>query len=128
MPEAVIVKTFHIDGAGARPDGTGSGFGWVRLGTNKQRIKRVDGLTNNQAEYRGLISVLEFLAVGSCALIRTDSQLLCEQFNRRWAVNDPHLARLLSDARELIREKKIDVEVRWISREENVAGKLLDRG
>jgi ribonuclease HI len=128
MVEVVQIKVFHIDGAGARPDGTGSGFGWVRLGTDKQRVRWVDGLTNNQAEYRGLISVLEYLAVGSCALIRTDSQLLCEQFNHRWAVNDPQLLGLLSDARDLIGEKELDIEVRWIPREENVAGKLLDRG
>jgi ribonuclease HI len=98
------------------------------LGTDKQRVKRVDGLTNNQAEYWGLIAVLQYLAEGSCAVIRTDSQLLCEQFNSRWAVNDAQLLALLSDARKLIREKKLDIDVRWIPREENVAGKLLDRG
>jgi hypothetical protein len=31
-------KTFYIDGAGAKPDGTGSGFGWVRADTDETRV------------------------------------------------------------------------------------------
>jgi ribonuclease HI len=120
-------KTFHIDGAGSRPDGTGSGFGWVRLDRNEQRIKWIAGLTCNEAEYRGLLSVLKHLAPGSTAIINTDSQLVCEQFNCRWAVRDPDLRALLQKARDLIEDKELSVQVRWIPREENLAGKLLDR-
>jgi ribonuclease HI len=121
------VKRFHIDGAGPRPDGTGSGFGWVRLDRDHQQIKRMDGLTSNQAEYRGLISVLKYLAPGSNARIYTDSQLVCEQFNNRWRVYNPELRALLERARDLIEEKELTVCVKWIPREENLAGKLLDR-
>jgi ribonuclease HI len=124
----VAVKRFHIDGAGARPDGTGSGFAWVRLGTERQRVHREDGLTNNAAEYRALLSVLRYLAAGRRARIFTDSQLVCEQYNGRWAINDPKLVTLLTQARDLIEDKELEIEVRWIPREENVAGKLLDRG
>src|ERR1039458_6284472 len=91
------LKIFHIDGAGARPDGTGSGFAWARIGTEKQSIKRVEGLTNNEAEYRALLAVLKYLAEGSRARIFTDSQLVCQQFNGNWAVNDDKLATLLAD-------------------------------
>jgi|ERR1019366_3905761 ribonuclease HI len=121
------LKVFHVDGAGARPDGTGSGFAWVRIGTEKQRVKRVDGLTNNEAEYRALLAVLKYLAEGSRARIFTDSQLVCEQFNGRWAVNDPKLIDLLSRARDLIENKSLHVEVAWIPRGQNEAGKLLER-
>ena len=120
---------FHIDGAGSRPDGTGSGFGWVRLDRNEheQRIKWIAGLTSNQAEYRGLLSVLKYLPPGSTAIISTDSQLVCEQFNGRWAARDPGLRDLLQRAHRIIEEKELEVQVRWIPREENLAGKLLDR-
>jgi ribonuclease HI len=121
------MKTFHIDGAGPRPDGTGSGFAWVRLDRDEERVRRVDGLTNNQAEYRGLIAVLKYLSPGSSARIHSDSQLVCEQFNDRWAVHDPDLRALLQKARDLIESKELSVQVRWIPREENLAGKLLDR-
>jgi ribonuclease HI len=121
------VKLFHIDGAGQRPDGRGSGYAWVRLGTDKQRIQRVHGWTNNEAEYRALLSVLKYLADGSRAKIFTDSQLVCQQFNGRWAVNDPKLIPLLSRARDLIENKSLQVEVAWIPRGQNEAGKLLER-
>jgi ribonuclease HI len=121
------LKIFHIDGAGSRPGGTGSGFAWVRIGTAKQRIKRVDGWTNNESEYWALVSVLKYLAGGSRAKIYTDSQLVCQQFNGRWAVNDSKLMSLLSVARELIQDKSLDIEVKWIPRELNSAGKLLER-
>lgn len=41
----------HVDGAGARPDGKGSGFAWIEEGTGKRHVCRQDGLTNNEAEY-----------------------------------------------------------------------------
>src|ERR1700730_9023462 len=91
----VHCKTFHIDGAGARPGGSGSGFAWVRLDRDEQGLRGVDGMTSHQAEYRGLLSVLKYLSPGSSARIHTDSQLLCEQFNDRWAVHDPDLRDLL---------------------------------
>ena len=121
------LKVFHVDGAGRRPDGTGSGLAWVRLGTEKQRIKWVDGWTNNEAEYQALNSVLKYLADGSRAHIYSDSQLVCQQFAGRWKVNDPKLNTLLSTARDLIKSKSLQVEVRWIPRERNFAGKLLER-
>lgn len=121
------MKTFHIDGAGMRPDGTGSGFAWVQIGTEEQRIYRVDGLTNHAAEYRALISVLKHLARCNRARIFTDSQLVCEQFNGRWSINDPKLIRLLDRVEDLIEEKELEIDVKWIPRNENVAGKLLER-
>jgi ribonuclease HI len=120
------MKQFHIDGSGSRPDGTGSGFAWVRIGTEEQRVYRVDGLTNNQAEYRALLSVLKHLNYGNEARIFTDSQLVCQQFNRRWSINDPKLIRLLDRAEELIEDKQLEIDVQWIPREQNVAGKLLE--
>jgi ribonuclease HI len=125
--ENLARKVFHIDGAGERPDGTGSGFAWVRLDRDEDRVRYTDGLTNNQAEYRGLIAVLKYLLPGSSAQILTDSQLVCEQFNNRWAVHDPDLRALLQKARDLIEDKELEIRVRWIPRGENLAGKLLDR-
>jgi ribonuclease HI len=121
------LKSFHIDGAGQRPDGSGSGFAWVRLGTDKQRVKRIDGLSNNQSEYRALLAVLRYVAEGSNVRICTDSMLVAEQFAGRWAVNNPELAKLLSTARELIEDKSLRVEVQWIPRQQNEAGRLLEK-
>jgi ribonuclease HI len=121
------LKLFHIDGAGQRPDGTGSGYAWVRIRTGQEYLKRIDGLTNNVAEYRGLLAVLRHVTEGSHVEICTDSMLVAQQFSGNWAVNDPKLVRLLSAARELIADKDLTVQVTWISREENAAGKVLER-
>ena len=79
------MKTFHIDGAGAGPDGLNSGYAFVYLGTGIQRVRRNDGMTNNQAEYSGLIAVLKYVAAGSQVSIYTDSELVCKQFSGQYA-------------------------------------------
>jgi ribonuclease HI len=120
-------KEFHIDGGGCGPDGRGSKYAFVRLGTEKQFIKRKDNLTNNEAEYYALRAVIRYLAEDSRALISTDSQIVSQQFAGKWAVRDEKLAELLSRIRELIELKHLHIEVVWIPRGQNMAGKLLER-
>jgi ribonuclease HI len=117
----------HCDGAGCRPDGKGSGFGWIQPKTRQQHVERIDGLTNNQAEYRALISALNAIPDGSTAHILTDSQLMWSQFIGAYNVRDPELAELLSQVRTLIKEKKLTIVLQWVPRERNLAGKLLKR-
>jgi len=121
------VKRFYIDGSGEGPDGKGSGWAWVYVDRDKQQIERIDGLTSNEAEYRALIGVLLYVSRGSSVLIFTDSALVANQFNGKFRVQEPRLKRLLDEVRELVKERELDVEVKWIPRTENLAGKLLDR-
>ena len=121
------IKRFHIDGAGQRPDGKGSGYAWVWLGTGKQGIKWQDRLSSNAAEFQALLMVLRFVANGSHLEIFSDSTLLVQQFTGAWSVNDPKLAALLLAARDLIDGKDLEVAVKWIPRELNLAGKILER-
>jgi ribonuclease HI len=121
-------KRFYIDGAGADPNGLNSGYAFVYVGRDIQRVRRNDGMTNNQAEYSGLIAVLKYVAAESEVLIFTDSELVCKQFCGQYAVRDRKLKELLETARQLVKEKELYVEVHWILREANLAGRLLDRG
>jgi ribonuclease HI len=114
-----------FDGAGCRPDGKGSGYAWLRPDTGQQHVERMDGLTNNQAEYRALVSALEQLSDGSKADMFCDSLLLESQFNGRFRIKDPDLAALLGTARELIQYKKLTINLQWIPRAKNLAGRLL---
>jgi ribonuclease HI len=123
----VKTKHFYIDGAGQGPDGCGSGWAWVYGDQNLQRVRRIDHLTNNEAEYHGLIAALKYVSRGSSVLILTDSQLVCSQFAGKFRVKEPRLKRLLDQAKRLMEERNLQVELKWIPREENVAGKLLDR-
>jgi ribonuclease HI len=122
------VKKFYIDGSGQGPDGKGSGWAFVYEDRNLERVKRIDHLTNNEAEYHALIAVLNYVSRGSCVLIFTDSALVSNQFTGKYRVTKPRLKQLLDEAKDLIEERSLDVEVRWIPRESNLAGKLLDRG
>jgi ribonuclease HI len=117
--------TVFVDGAGSRPDGTGSGFAWICTSTKERRIEHVPGLTNNQAEYRAFIAALTALADGAHAEVFSDSQVLCCQFDGTYKVHDPDLSDLLSQAQSLIKEKKLSVTLQWVPRARNLAGKLL---
>jgi ribonuclease HI len=114
-----------FDGAGCRPDGKGSGYAWLRRDTGEKHVQRIDGLTNNEAEYRAFVAVLESLPEGSKAELFSDSLLLDSQFHGKYRVKDPDLAGLLGTAHELIRHKKLTVNLQWIPRTKNLAGKLL---
>ncbi|MGA2647834.1 MAG: reverse transcriptase-like protein [Candidatus Sulfotelmatobacter sp.] len=120
-------KIFYVDGAGADVHGKGSGFAWVRKDKEKQRVQWIDGLTNNEAEYWALIDVLRYLARGSHAVIFTDSQLVAYQFSGHYRAHKPQLQLLLSRVNTIICEKRLEIEVRWIPRESNEAGELLER-
>lgn len=58
VAESKTIKMF-FDGAGCRPNGEGSGFAWTCPDSNEKLVRRVSGLTNNQAEYRGFLALLE---------------------------------------------------------------------
>ena len=121
--DAIVI---YVDGAGCGPHGIGSGYAWKRLDTQEHRVFWSDGLTNNQAEYRAVISALKKAPPGSKIEIRSDSQLVCCQFAGKYAVNDPKLRRLLARVKELIVERHLEVNFVWISRGQNLAGKLLE--
>jgi len=119
-----VVRIF-TDGAGARPDGKGSGFGYLRPDTGEKQAIREDGLTNNQAEYKGIILALETLPAGSIVQICTDSELICAQLNGLYHVRDPKLALLCTTVQDVIRRKGLRAKFAWVPREENLAGKLF---
>jgi ribonuclease HI len=119
-----VIRIF-TDGAGCRPDGKGSGFAWLREDTNQKQIKREDNLTNNQAEYRAILSAIESLDSGANVEILTDSENTCFQLRAERRVRDPHLAQLHAQIHELIAKKQLIVTFSWISRRENLAGKLI---
>lgn len=120
--EIVLIFT---DGAGSRPDGKGSGFAWLRTDTGEKKVTREDGLTNNQAEYRAILSALESLSKETHAEIRSDSENTCCQLDGRRRVLDPKLADIFGRILTLIATNKLTVSFVWIPRRENLAGKLI---
>jgi ribonuclease HI len=113
------------DGSGQRPDGKSSGFAWIREDTKEQHIERVDGMTNNAAEYRAVIAALKNLRPNSRVEILTDSLLVVSQLRGEYRILDPKLVKLASEVRTIAERKRLKLKVTWVPRQENLAGKLL---
>ena len=84
-----------------------------------------NSVTNNEGEYHALILALEKASRTPNVFfeILTDSQLVVEQVNEHWACRKKRLQVLRHKVWELARN--LDCEIRWIPREENLAGKVL---
>ncbi len=120
-------KVFHVYGEGAGRDGKGSGFAWVKVETGRSQVEWVDGLTKEEAEYRGLTAALDYVGEGSTVLFLMDSPTVSNQFMYPLHVSDPRLNALLSKATDLEREKWLSVAgATTISRGLNLAAELLD--
>ncbi|MFQ5867684.1 MAG: ribonuclease HI family protein [bacterium] len=113
----------YIDGAAA-PNPGPSGIGVVIYDQRKKKIKEVKkyiGLgSNNVAEYKALIRGLKESKklLAQSVNVFSDSELLVNQMNGRFRINDKHLMRLSEQAKTL--EGKFEkVTYRLIGRNEN---------
>ncbi len=99
-----------------RPDGSE----WNRL------AKPIGIRTNNEAEYYALIAALDFaLAHGIRRLaVRSDSELLVRQMQRRYKVKQPKLRLLFEQAQRLARQLEY-FSIEHIPRELNSAADAL---
>ena len=79
--------------------------------------------TNNEMEYYALIRALK--EVKEPHEIFTDSQLVYGHVLLNWKVNSAHLIPLRDEARALLLQK--GCVLTWIPREENEAGKIIER-
>jgi len=116
------------DGSGCRPDGKGSGFAWFRENGNQPAIIRVskeDNLTNNQAEYKAILSAIESVPKSATVEILTDSENTCYQLRGERRVKDPELASLHAKIRAEIEKNRLSVTFTWIPRRDNKAGRLI---
>ncbi len=126
-PISQLPIVFYCDGSGARPDGKGSAIAWFREDTGQEHAEAVDGLTNNEAEYRAIISALKFAPARSKITILSDAQLVIYQICGVYRINDPELAALRNSVNDAVFDKNLNVEFKWIPRSQNRADRLLRR-
>ena len=84
-----------------------------------REARRLGVVTNNVAEYSGLIAGLRLAAEHAPDAeveVRMDSQLVVEQMAGRWRIKHPELARLAEEARALL---PAQVSFTWIPRAQN---------
>ena len=117
-----------IDGACVpiNPGGTGC-IGYViknsgiKIVEDSKIIGKGKGMMNNVAEYNALIFALRRLSQlkleNEHIIVKSDSNLLVNQMNRKWKVKAFNLMPLVREARTLAANFHIRIE--WIHRDEN---------
>lgn len=116
-----MTLTIYVDGSG----GPNSGYGYFTKETGDSFYEEMPNLTNNQAEYRAVISALKKYADSKDdVVIYSDSQIIVNQLNHEFAINSTPLRRLAQEAWTIINTYH-SLTIRWIPRGENLAGKML---
>jgi probable phosphoglycerate mutase len=119
------VKVVVEADGGSRGNPGPAGYGAVVLDPVSGEVlaERSEGLgvvTNNVAEYRGLIAGLRAaLELGADEVdVRMDSKLVVEQMSGRWQVKHPAMRPLATEAGGLVRQIG-SVRFSWIPRAQN---------
>ena len=111
----------YVDGGG----GPNGGFGFFVKETGESFYEKEPDITNNQAEYKAIISALKkFVDSNNEIVIFSDSKNTVSQLNHEFAINNEKLRELAREAWELI-GKFSNLTLTWIPRKENLAGKML---
>jgi ribonuclease HI len=134
-PKDALVEVF-IDGScgPVNPGGTAC-YGyvirkrWRVLFRGSGVVGTSRNMTNNVAEYHGLIGAIEKIKEvgldGERIVVKSDSELLVHQMTGEWRVKAPLLKPLHRKAVALIRD--LEISFTWIPREENAEADELAR-
>jgi ribonuclease HI len=113
----------YVDGSGWNGRETKYCVVWGRGDKWEHRVfHSIEEKTNNEMEYLAVIYGLKNFKLTS---IYTDSELVVNQVDGKYKVKHIHLLPLRDEARKW-RDRNRNTLV-WIPREENKAGKLLER-
>lgn len=116
-----MTLSIFVDGSG----GINGGYGYFVKETGESYYKNEENITNNQAEYMAIISALnKFLNSAEEIIIYSDSKNTVSQLNHEFAINNNQLRTLAMRAWDLI-AKYPNLKIKWIPRNENLAGKML---
>jgi len=86
------------------------------------------GMTNNVAEYAGLLAAMEWLAsegIDEVLTVRGDSELVIRQMKGEWQVRSATSRHYVPQIRPLLSGREVRLE--WVPREENEEADLLSR-
>jgi ribonuclease HI len=113
--------SIFVDGSG----GSNGGFGFFVKETGESFYEKKPEITNNQAEYMAIISVLKkFVNSDDEITIYSDSKNTVNQLNHEFAINNEKLRDLARESWVII-GKFSNLSIVWIPRKENLAGKML---
>ena len=113
--------SIYVDGSG----GVNSGYGYFVKETGESFYEKKSNLTNNQAEYMAIISVLnKYVDSDGDITIYSDSKNTVNQLNHEFAINNEQLRNLAREAWSIIGTFS-NLSIVWVPRKENLAGKML---
>ena len=116
-----MALNIYVDGSG----GPNSGFGFFVKESGESFYKKEPNITNNEAEYMAIIAALKkFLDYKDEINIYSDSKNTVSQLNHEYAINNDELRTLAREAWNLMSEYS-NLKIKWIPRNENLAGKML---
>ena len=116
-----MVVSVYVDGSG----GSDPGYGFFVKETGESFYEKKSGITNNEAEYLAIIAALKKFAESDDEItIYSDSKNTVSQLNHDFAINKEELRTLAREAWTLI-AKISKLNIKWVPRNENLAGKML---
>jgi len=105
-------------------DGSSKGrYGFVTE-NNIAKIFEKKNITNNQAEYLAILEALKWTEERELTIL-SDSFDVVNQLNHEFHIKNDKLRELALKVWEIMKEKGLTVEFKWIPRNENKAGKML---
>lgn len=123
------------------PSGTAC-YGFVvyrdrkRIYAGKDVIGEGKGMTNNVAEFSALLKAIEWLVqransddipIDEDIVIRGDSQLVIQQVSGSWRVKSATSRKYVPMIRDLLKQRKGKIGLKWIPRDENTEADRLSR-
>ena len=141
-PSKIQIKKEHwtlfFDGAcePRNPGGHGS-YGWILKDTdgntvaeNSGYLGRNKGMTNNIAEFAGLLAGLTYLSINGPKTklhIKGDSKLVVNLISGKWNAHAPHICDLVQKTLNLLDKVATAWWITWIPREKNVDADILSK-
>lgn len=122
--------SIYFDGCSKGNPGP-AGCGWVVQGPERTRegSKKLGHMTNNEAEYHGLVQALKVAKEDNIKdiIVHGDSKLVIEHMNGTWKVKATNLKQLYNEAKELS-SSFASITFKWIPRTLNIrADELANR-
>ena len=124
MKKTKLIR-IYVDGSGVNPVGKGSAIAYLIEGQKKGYVEPQIGLTNNQAEYKAILTALKATPPNSEVEILSDSSLAVNQLTGKYKIRDPKLQDLSQKVAKVMQDHKLNVKFTWLPGSQNKADKLL---
>ena len=107
-------------------DGSSLGMYGYILG-KKTKIVKDHPMTNNQAEWMAVLTLLMDLEQSTAITIYSDSQIVVNQLKGEWETRNPMMKHMKEVCLQVIVVKQLKINIIWVPRKDNLCGKHLEK-